>query len=522
MEDSQLSVVGCQLHVLITRVTKDCLEQRTTDNGQKKSFIHHSSFRIHHYLFMPFELFLALRYLRSKRRGRRTGARVTALAGVAGIACGVAALIFALALSNGFQDEMRDKILGSTAHITLTRADGQVIEDHPAVIARLRGIEGVVDAAPTTYAGALLSGADGAAYTIVRGVEKTSVRSIAEIRRTLVAGAVEPLFEAAHEDAGRKQGAGVDMKRESKTATTPDDATKLDSAEKSDDESVSLFGVPVGEDDDAIAPPVEVIVGAELASRTGLSRVGEEGWLLTGERTPEEPPGLQPRARRVRVAGVFRSGLYEYDSSWVYASLAAASQLEGVRAGAGSASLISIETTDIYRTAETSTRIRSALGANFKTVDWQEANAPLFAALQLERRTVALIIALIMLVAALNITTTLVLVVVERRSDIAILGAMGAQARSIMLIFLCEGAIIGATGALLGVALGLAACFVGEQFKLVSLPADVYSLSAIPFHPHARDVVAAALIAFVVSLLATIYPARAAARLRPAEALRYE
>ncbi|HEY1402665.1 MAG TPA: FtsX-like permease family protein, partial [Pyrinomonadaceae bacterium] len=157
-----------------------------------------------------------------------------------------------------------------------------------------------------------------------------------------------------------------------------------------------------------------------------------------------------------------------------------------------------------------------------KTVDWQEANAPLFAALQLERRTVALIIALIMFVAALNITTTLALVVVERRADIAILGAMGARAQSIMLVFICEGAIIGATGAGLGVALGLAACFLGDRYELVSLPADVYSLSTIPFHPRARDVALAALAAFVISLLATIYPARAAARLKPAEALRYE
>jgi lipoprotein-releasing system permease protein len=474
---------------------------------------------------MPYELFLALRYLRSKRRGRRASARVTALAGVAGIACGVGSLIFALALANGFQDEMRDKILRGTAHITLTRADGKFIEDPQAVVARLRTVAGVIDAAPTTYTGALLSGQEGAAYTIVRGVERTSARSLAEIRRTLTEGALEPLFAESRAAGVPPKRGGVDAKRDEARASKETGAAGNDEA--GDDEAGNdgagdmLPGALGALVDVADAPPAAVVVGAELAARTGLRRTGDEGWIVTGEQTPESP-GLQPRARRVRVAGVFRSGLYEYDSSWVYVSLADAMELEGGAKRSGGASLISIETADIYRTAETAGRVRASLGAGFKTVDWQEANAPLFAALQLERRTVALIIALIMFVAALNITTTLALVVVERRADIAILGAMGARARSIMLVFICEGAIIGATGAGLGVALGLAACFLGDRYKLVSLPADVYSLSAIPFHPHARDVVLAALAALVVSLLATIYPARAAARLKPAEALRYE
>ncbi len=422
---------------------------------------------------MPYELFLALRYLTARRRGR-AAARVTALAALVGIACGVAALTVAMALANGFRDELRDKILRGTAHITLTRADGQPIKDWPALVTRLRALPDVTDAVPTTYIGALLSGPDSAAYTILRGVADNATRTHADIKRTLIAGDSAPVLRAAAND---------------KTARAAEE------------------------------PPVELIIGTELATRTGLQHVGDEGWLLTGERTPE-PPGLLPSARRVRVAGIFRTGLYEFDSAWVYLALADAVSFSD--APEHSAPVISLETSDIYRAPEIAAQVRASVGAQFTIVDWQEANRPLFAALALERRMVGLIITLILFVAALNITTTLVLVVVERRADIAILGALGARARSIMLIFVLEGALIGAVGALAGVALGLAACFVGDRYQLVRLPAEVYSLTAIPFHPHAGETLFVAISAFGICLLATLYPARTAARLRPAEALRYE
>jgi lipoprotein-releasing system permease protein len=182
--------------------------------------------------------------------------------------------------------------------------------------------------------------------------------------------------------------------------------------------------------------------------------------------------------------------------------------------------LISVQVSELYATPRIAAAIRADLGPEYVTVDWQQANGPLFAALALERKAGAVIIGLIILIAALNITTTLVLVVVERRLDIAILGAMGARGRSVMLIFMFEGALIGLAGAICGVALGLVGCYLGQRFKLVSLPPDVYSISSVPFHPHARDVALAALLAFVLSLLSTIYPARAAARVRPAETLR--
>jgi lipoprotein-releasing system permease protein len=184
--------------------------------------------------------------------------------------------------------------------------------------------------------------------------------------------------------------------------------------------------------------------------------------------------------------------------------------------------VISVSVEDIYAAGETARRVRASLGADWEAVDWSTANRPLFAALALERRTVALIIMLITIVAALNITTTLALVVVERRADIAVLGALGARHLSVTLVFMIEGALIGAGGALAGVVAGLLACVVADRFHLVRLPPDVYSLSSVPLHPHAWDVALIALAAFAVSLLATLYPARQAARVRPAEVLRYE
>ncbi|MCA1818171.1 MAG: ABC transporter permease [Acidobacteria bacterium] len=450
---------------------------------------------------MPYELFLALRYLRGARGARGGSARVTALAAVLGIACGVAALVVATALAGGFRDEMRDKILGGTAHATVARADGERITDWRAPAARLRRVEGVTDAAPTSYDGALLEGADAAAYAVLRAVDASSQRDLAGIRRTLAAGAVEDLFKDVPRDDSAR------------------DATAQTRQRAREDHRGGVTGESSRGADDAEAT-VPVVIGAELAKRAGLVAVGDEGWLVVGEKT-DEPPGFATRSRRVRVVGTVRTGLFEYDSTWVYLSLAHEAEIEGA-GEADSAPVLSVETADIYRTPEVAARVRRELGAEFTVVDWQEANRPLFAALALERKTVSLVVALIIAVAALNITTSLVLVVVERRADIAILGALGARARGVTLVFMIEGAIIGALGSLCGVALGVAACFVGDRYRLVRLPADVYSLAFVPLHPRAGETALAALVAFLICLAATVYPARRAASLRVADALRYE
>jgi lipoprotein-releasing system permease protein len=436
---------------------------------------------------MPYELFLALRYLYTRRR--RWTTRITSLAALTGIAAGVAALIVVLALANGFRDEMQDKILTNTAHVTVMRADGQAMAEYRDLILRLRRVDGVVDASATTYDGALLSGPGGSAYAVMRGIDPDSTRIVNDIRRALVEGSAQPL--------------------------APETARAEHPPERPNTEGSSYLegDLPI------------VIVGSELATRTGLG-IGSVGEIITAGGTLSGE-GLAPSYRRIRVGGIFRTGLFEYDATWVYMPLSTESDLiggsgtQGSEASAGSgASAISVEVKDIYDVAGVSSKIQESLGRTYTSIDWQDANRPLFTALALERKMGATVIGLIILIAILNLVTTMVIVVVERRSDIAILSAMGARARGIMLIFLIEGGCIGGLGAIGGVLIGAIACMIGNHYHIVSLPADVYSISNVPLHPRSRDVLFSASVALFLSLLATVYPAWAAARLRPAETLR--
>ncbi len=408
---------------------------------------------------MPFELFLAIRYLRSRRKRRL--ARVTVLVAILGISIGVAALIVALALANGFRDEMREKILRGTAHVSVMRADVQPMPDYREISARIEKLAGVTAASGTTYDGAVVIGPKGSAYAVLRGIDKESPGAIAEVRNSVTQGSVERMFEA---ETGAR-----------------------------------------------IRP--RVILGEELAKRSGL-KVGDIADVILAEASLASSG---PTRRLISVAGIFNTGLFEYDSTWIYLSLDNVSVTDRAKPAA---SVISVQLADIYEAKRAATAIRATLGNSYTTIDWQDANRPLFAALALERRLGLFIIALIIFIAALNITTTLILVVMERRRDIGILSAMGATSKSIMGIFMIEGALIGTLGALGGVMLGSLACLVGNRYRLVSLPADVYSISNVPFNSQIRDVLLAALVAFLLSFIATIYPARTASRVRPVEMLR--
>lgn len=398
---------------------------------------------------MPYEVFLAFRYLRS--RNKRKLARATSIAAILGVCMGVAALIVALALSNGFRSEMREKILQGTAHLSVIRTDGRPIENHSELAPRLRQVDGVVSASATTYDGTLAYGPKESGYAVIRGVENESGQA-AQAQRWLVEGSFAPLFESS---------------------VTPG-----------------------------------VVVGSEFASRIGVS-VGETFHIAA--------PGIQGIRPTLRVAGIFRSGLFEYDSTWIYVDFKTANALTDAD---HTASVMTVQVQDADNVKQVAANVSKVLGNAYTIVDWQQANQPLFAALALERRMGLFIIGLIIAIATLNITTMLILVVAERRRDIAILNALGARRLGVMLLFVIEGAVVGAVGAVAGVLLGVVACFIGNYFKLVSLPADVYSISNVPLISKPAEMFLAALVAFLLSVLATIYPARAASRMRPVEALR--
>ena len=391
-------------------------------------------------------------------------ARVTAQLASVGIAFGVSALIVALALANGFRDELREKILRGTAHITVLRADGQPMSNYHEVAERIRRSAGVSGASPTTYEGAVLNGQNGSAYAVLRGIDAESAAARFELRRTLIEGTADSLFASTLSETNEPKLPGA-------------------------------------------------IIGAELARRTGL-HLGDTAEIIPASASVAAG---KPIVRHVQVTGIFRSGLFEYDSTWVLLSFERAAAYAGA---SQSASVLSVEVKDIYDVKAIAGNLRASLGKDYATIDWEEANRPLFTALTLERRVGLLIIGLVVLVAALNITSSLIIVVVERRSDIAILRSLGAKTSSIMGIFMLEGGVIGLVGAAVGMAVGKLVCVVGNHYHLVRLPTDVYSISSVPFNTHLRDMVLAGSIALGLSLLATIYPAQAAARVRPVELLR--
>jgi lipoprotein-releasing system permease protein len=424
---------------------------------------------------MPYELFIALRYLRAKRR--QTAISVITLIAVLGITLGVAALIIAQALISGFRADVQEKLLQGTAHLNLLKEDNSGIENYRELVERVRQTPGIRTASATIYAPVLITIGERQEQAILKGVDLDAPRAANEVFTTTIEGDAEQLAMPP-----------------AAPATAPDEtspATTIDS----------------------------IIVGRELAR--SLSIKLNDVVTTISATTRLTPAGLQPRPRytRFRVAGLFASGLYEYDAKWAYIALPAAQAVSGA---GDTATVIQMRVDDIYQVGQLGARVRGLAGAGFMTTNWQELNRPLFAALQLQHRVVLVFFALLIAIAALNIITTLTMMVIEKHRDIAILRAQGATPPAIRRIFLLQGLLIGLVGAGLGLALGLSLSWAANRYELIAIPAEIYSVAHVTLRVRPWDCAGVMLLAVLISLLATIYPARAAARLAPVAALRYE
>jgi lipoprotein-releasing system permease protein len=408
---------------------------------------------------LPFELHIALRYLLAKRK--QAFISVISLISTLGVTVGVMALVIALALMTGLQNEIRDRIVGANPHIYVWKTGG--IDDYHAEADRLRQVPHVIGAAPAILGKALISASRSEDFINLTGIDPDLELSVTDIRSAMQKGSVEALKPA--------------------------------------DSEQSMGGI---------------LLGKDLAAALGVE-VGDTVSIVTPHGTLS-PMGMMPAPRRLRVAGTFSLGLYEFDNTTGFVSLEVAKRLfDKDRVG-----LIQLRVDDIYAAPAIAKAITTQLGTEYFTQDWSEMNRSLFSALALEKMAISLTIGLIVMVAALNIVASLILLVMEKHRDIAILKTMGASARSVTTIFMLQGLIIGLVGTTAGAAAGIGVSYLLDRYKLIKVPVDVYQVSHVPFAVQPGDLVIVITAAVLVCFVATLYPSRQAARLDPAQALRYE
>jgi lipoprotein-releasing system permease protein len=434
---------------------------------------------------MRFELFVALRYLKAKRR--QAVMSVITLISVIGVTAGVCALVIALAINNGFREELEKRLLGATANINLLRASNDGIKNYDEVAERLSRLPHVVATAPALYEQVLVSSHSRAQGVVLKGVEPEREVRVGDLLTRLRAGSLKEFSDVP--PGGEAAATGFDG-RSSRGGQAPTTAT---------------------------ASTDPIVIGKELAKSLGVF-VGETV-LVTSPQGYLTPLEVVPKFRHFRVVGIFDSGFYDFDATWAFTNLGAAQRLFDLQ---HVVSVIEVKIDEIYQAEAVAQSIRQAAGPGFETSTWMEQNRSLFSALRLERLVTVLTIGLIVLVAALNIFITLAMMVMEKSRDIAVLMSMGAKKRQVWAVFTLHGVLIGALGTLLGLALGYGASWVADRYKLIPLEPDVYALASVPFHARPSDGIWIALTAVGVSLVATLYPALAAARLDPAEILRYE
>ena len=429
---------------------------------------------------MKFELFIAGRYLRAKRRQAMIGV-ITAIS-IIGVAAGVASLVVALAITNGFRQDLQDRLLGASSHVQLMRAAGDGIKDWRALLDRLEHQPHVVAASPAIYDQVMISRGARATGAIAKGVVPQYERKVSELLGFVKNGSAAPLEPAAPE--------AVPSPVASPPKDSPDDAPRT-------------------------LPPI--ILGKEMADYldAGVGSIV----LITSPQGELTPFGLVPKYQRFKVAGIFNSGFYDYDKTWAFIRLADAQQLESL---GDLISVIEFKVDDIDRAAEIGDALKATAGAGFDVTNWMEQNHALFRALRLERRVTFITIGLIVFVAALNILISLIMMVMEKTRDIAVLMSMGARKAQVRRIFIAQGMLIGLIGTALGLVVGYALSWAGGHYRFISLSAEVYSIDYVPFAARAMDGVIVAAVSIGISFLATIYPSSSAARILPAEALRYE
>jgi len=400
---------------------------------------------------MPFELFIALRYLLTRR---------TSLFSAIGVAVGVMALVIALALMTGLQGEMRDRILGATAHIYVWVTGG--IGDYRAEVQKLRQVEGVVGAGPVILDKALITSDRGQHFINLKGVDPSLEQNVSDIKRAMVSGRLDALSEASEDRAPG------------------------------------------------------ILLGQQLAQQLGVA-VGDRVSLITANGTLS-PMGMMSRPRSATVVGIYSLGFLEFDAEYGVISLAFAERLLGKDAP----DFIELRVADVYDAPAISNRIMEQLGSRYVAEDWADLNESWFSALWLEKMVISITIGLIVLVAALNIIASLIMLVMEKRRDIAILKTMGTASSRVTRIFMLQGLIIGIVGTSIGATLGYLLSWVADRYKLIQLPMDVYQVSYVPFVVQPLDFSVVVTASIAICLLATIYPSRQAARLEPVQALRFE
>ena len=409
---------------------------------------------------LPFELYVATRYLLARRR--QAFISVISAVSALGVTVGVTALVIALALMTGMQQVLRDKIVGSAAHVYVQKLLGGGFVDHEEEVAKLVEVPGVVAAAPAMIGLAMATAGGVNAFITLKGVDPELEAQVTEVADSILRGSFTALSE-------------------------PRDGV--------------LGGVVIGED----------------LSRSLRASVGDTISVLAPEGATLSPMGLIPRARRLEVVGVFNLGLREYDSAYGFVALDVAGRLfnrDGV-------DLMELRVENLADAPQVARAVTETLGAEYFAEDWSQLNQSLFQALWLEKMAIGITIGLIMMVAALNIVASLVLLVMEKSRDIAILKTMGASSGSIRLIFVLQGAIIGAVGTTVGAACGVAVSYLADRYRWIQVP-DVYQVAWLPFRVDPGNFLLVVLGSLAVCLLATLYPSRQASRLDPAEALRYQ